>query len=100
MDLSYQFSPNDKLNGICHRGTEVTENPAFEFLYDLYDLCDLCDLCGKNGLLSNLNSYTTHYFFSNPTCDRKSRNSSRRESMYLRNCAPSRKFSSKLLFAE
>ena len=47
MDLSYQFSPNDKLNGICHRGTEVTENPAFEFLYDLYDLCDLCDLCGK-----------------------------------------------------
>ena len=44
MDLSYQFSPNDKLNGICHRGTEVTENPAFEFLYDLYDLYDLCDL--------------------------------------------------------
>ena len=94
MGLSYQFSPNDKFNGICHRGTEVTENPAFEFLYDLYDLC------GKNGLLSNLNSYTTHYFFSKPTCDRKSRNSSRRDSMYLRNCAPSRKFSSKLLAAE
>ena len=42
----------------------------------------------------------SNYFFSSPTCARNPRNSSRRESRYLRNCAPSRKFSSKLLFAE